>query len=304
MASSRNRTLRVEEQEKKQLLAQCATKKSNMQLSDFTDNVFCEDVLELVDKLPERSVDLLFLDPPYNLTKSFGGSVFRQSTVEKYSAWMRTWFPRLLPALKPTASVYMCSDWRTSGIVQAIVSEHLIVRNRITWQREKGRGAQSNWKNCAEDIWFATVSEEYTFNVDKVKNRRKVIAPYKTKDGKPKDWEETDEGKYRLTFPSNLWNDITVPFWSMPENTEHPTQKPEKLVARVLLASTNEGDVVLDPFAGSGTTAVVCKKLGRTSIAIEVEPDYCALIQKRLQLTEPNSAIQGYNNGAFDSRNA
>ena len=95
-------------------------------------------------------------------------------------------------------------------------------------------------------------------------------------EGEAKDWEEADGVKFRDTCPSNFWGDITVPYWSMPENTPHPTQKPEKLIAKLVLASSNAGDLVFDPFAGSGTTAVVAKKLGRRFVAVEQNPDYCA----------------------------
>lgn len=135
------------------------------------------------------------------------------------------------------------------------------MRNRITWQREKGRGAKANWKNGMEDIWYATNSDQFTFHLDAVKIRKKVIAPYRV-DGKPKDWMESAEGNYRDTCPSNFWDDITIPFWSMAENTAHPTQKSEKLIAKIMLASSSEGDVVFDPFLGSGTTSVVAKNWG------------------------------------------
>ena len=176
------------------------------------------------------------------------------------------------------------------------------VRNRITWQREKGRGASANWKNCSEDIWFATRGADYVFNVQDVMQRKKVIAPYRH-NGEPKDWHDTDEGKYRLTHPSNFWDDITVPFWSMEENTEHPTQKPEKLVAKLILASSRPGDIVFDPFAGSGTTAVTAKKLGRRWVGIEQNPEYCLWAQKRLEKADADSRIQGYKDGCFLSRN-
>src|SRR4029077_10394919 len=106
-----------------------------------------------------------------------------------------------------------------------------------------------------------------------------------------------------LTYPSNLWTDITVPFWSMPENTDHPTQKPEKLVAKLILASSREGDVVLDPFLGSGTTAVTAKKLRRKYIGIEQEEKYCCLAMKRLGMVERMQEIQGYSDGVFWERN-
>ena len=179
-----------------------------------------------------------------------------------------------------------------------------IVRNRITWEREKGRGAKTNWKNNTEDIWFCTTSNEYTFNVDAVKLKRKVIAPYRDKEGKPKDWNEGVDGNFRLTHPSNIWTDITIPFWSMPENTDHPTQKPEKLIAKLMLASSNEGDFVFDPFLGSGTTAVVARKLSRRFSGIEQNEEYCCWASKRLAGASLENSIQGYADGVFWERNS
>ena len=155
-----------------------------------------------------------------------------------------------------------------------------------------------------EDIWFAVNSpKDYYFNVDAVKMKRRVIAPYK-ENGKPKDWQTTAEGNIRITFPSNFWDDIAVPYWSMPENTAHPTQKPEKLIAKLILASSNKGDLVLDPFAGSLTTCVVAKKLDRNYIGIEQNPLYCAWAEKRLSDADKNKTIQGYEDGVFWERNS
>jgi site-specific DNA-methyltransferase (adenine-specific) len=95
-------------------------------------------------------------------------------------------FFRVLPLLKPTASLYVCGDWKSSAAVHRVLDRHVIVRNRITWEREKGRGAKTNWKNASEDIWFATVSDDYCFNVEAVKLKRRVIAPYR-ENGQPKD---------------------------------------------------------------------------------------------------------------------
>lgn len=187
-------------------------------------------------------------------------------------------------------------------IVGPILEEFLTVRSRITWQREKGRGAKANWKNGMEDIWFATVSEEYTFHVEDVKQRRRVVAPYR-ENGRPKDWEETAEGNFRDTHPSNFWDDISIPYWSMAENTPHPAQKPEKLLAKLILASSSEGDLVLDPFLGSGSTAVTAKKLGRRFLGIEQNEQYCIWAQKRLEMAEEDRKIQGYADGVFWERN-
>ena len=134
--------------------------------------------------------------------------------------------------------------------------------------------------------------------------KRRVLAPYRQEDGKPKDWEESDGGRFRMTAPSNFWDDISVPYWSMPENTDHPTQKPEKLLAKLILASSRKGDLVLDPFLGSGTTAVTAKKLQRHFCGMELDPLYCCWAQKRLEHAAADSRIQGYEDGVFWERNA
>jgi len=151
---------------------------------------------------------------------------------------------------------------------------------------------------------LSTASGEYTSNVDEVKLKRRMVAPYTTDRGEPKDREKTERGGSRLTHPSNLRTDISVPFWSTPENTDHPTQKPEKLIAKLVLASSNPGDVVMDPFLGSGTTSVVAKKLGRAYVGIEVDELYCCLAEKRLVLADRDHGIQGYRDGVFWERNS
>ena len=208
----------------------------------------------------------------------------------------------ILPLLKENASVYLCCDWQSSAAVYTVLKDHFHIQNRITWQREKGRGAKHNWKNGLEDIWFATRSKDYTFHVEEVMVRRKVIAPYRI-DGQPKDWEDTESGKYRNTYPSNFWDDISIPYWSMAENTAHPTQKPEKLLAKLILASSKEGAVIFDPFLGSGSTSVTAKKLGRHYIGVEQNEQYCVWAEKRLETADSDPSIQGYADGVFWERN-
>lgn len=273
-------------------------------LDDILDVTVHQECQTAIAHLPAACIDLLILDPPYNLRKDFNGRLFQPRSPADYLAWFATWLVPLKRLLKATASVYVCADWQSSAIVYPLLTEHFTVRNRITWEREKGRGAKTNWKNASEDIWFCTVSDRYTFNVEAVKLRRRVIAPYRDRHGAPKDWQDSRQGRFRLTHPSNLWTDISVPFWSMPENTDHPTQKPEKLIAKLVLASSQAGDVVLDPFLGSGTTSVVAKKLERHYIGIEANRGYCCLAEKRLALVEDDRRIQGYNGGYFWERNS
>src|SRR5215216_4538188 len=253
---------------------------------DVRDRLLCQDVFTALPNLPDRCVDLMFADPPYNLTKSFNERKFRKTSLDEYAEWLDSWLAGTVRILKPTASIYICGDWRCSAAIHRVGEKYLIPQNRITWEREKGRGAKSNWKNCSEDIWFFTRSEDYYFNVDAVRLKRQVIAPYTDQNGAPKDWTETEDGRFRLTHPSNLWTDLTVPYWSMPENTDHPTQKPEKLLAKIILASSKSGDLVFDPFNGSGTTTVVAKKLGRHYLGVELDEIFCCYAQKRLDLAE------------------
>jgi site-specific DNA-methyltransferase (adenine-specific) len=276
---------------------------STVTVDEVRDRVLCQDVFTALPQLPDRFVDLMFADPPYNLTKTFNDRRFRKTTVDQYAEWLDSWLSQTVRLLKPTASVYICGDWESSAAIHRVGEKYFIPRNRITWEREKGRGAKSNWKKCAEDIWFFTVSDDYHFDVDAVMLKRQVIAPYTDPNGAPKDWEETDNGRFRLTHPSNLWTDLTVPYWSMPENTDHPTQKPEKLLAKIILASSRPGDLVFDPFNGSGTTTVVAKKLGRHYVGVELEDKYCCFAQKRLDLADRDRSIQGYADGVFWERN-
>ncbi len=262
----------------------------------------CGDTFNVLKKMPDESIDLLIVDPPYNLDKDFHGNGFKKSSTESYANYTEEWINAVKKKLKKTASIYVCCDWKSALSIGQVLENNFILRNRITWQREKGRGAKANWKNSMEDIFFATVSDDYTFNLDAVKQKKKVIAPYK-ENGKPKDWLEDENGKYRYTCPSNFWDDIAIPYWSMPENTAHPTQKPEKLIAKLILASSNKGDLVVDIFAGSGTTGVVAKKLDRNFINIEQNLLYCAWGEKRLLDARENKQIQGYENGIFYERN-
>lgn len=303
MKAARNKTIDFSVEEGKPYLSRCVRLSDRAALSEITDKTILGDSFSTLPLLPEGFVDLLVVDPPYNLSKKFGGSRFKRLSDEDYAAYTERWVKAVLPVLKPSASVYVCCDWESSLAVGTVLKKYFHIRNRITWQREKGRGAQKNWKNGMEDIWFATVSDDYAFHLDRVKMRRRVMAPYKT-DGVPKDWEKTPKGNFRDTCPSNFWDDLSVPYWSMAENTAHPTQKPEKLLAKIILASSDPGDFVLDPFLGSGTTSVTAKKLGRHFCGIEQNEQYAVWAEKRLSLAEENPAIQGYEDGVFWERNS
>ncbi|MFV0625994.1 MAG: DNA-methyltransferase [Alphaproteobacteria bacterium] len=300
----RNKTIQLSPKEITALSKGALVLSENTKVSDLENQIIFQDSFKALKFIPDESIDLIVVDPPYNLTKTFSSTIFKESDNKEYKKWLDKWLKETYRILKANGTIYICSDWKTSISIPDIAGKYFLLQNRISWEREKGRGALNNWKNCLEDIWFFTKSKEYKFNLDAVKVQKNVIAPYRDKDGKPKDWVEVGEEKFRYTSPSNIWTDISIPFWSMPENTPHPTQKPEKLIAKLILASSDENDLVFDPFLGSGTTAVVAKKLNRKFLGIEREKEYVAVAFKRLEMAEKEKSIQGFEGGIFKSRNA
>lgn len=299
----RNRTLLCTDEEMVTLTRDFVHVSSAVALSDIEGRLLVGDFLELARYLPSEFVDLLILDPPYNLSKNYDGYLFKRKEQDEYSSWFERIVDLLDPMLRPDATIYVCADWRTSTLVFPVLDSRFRVRNRITWEREKGRGAKTNWKNNTEDIWFCTKSDRYYFDVDAVKLKRRVLAPYRV-EGVAKDWAQERDGNYRLTHPSNIWTDLTVPFWSMPENTDHPTQKPEKLIAKLILASSKKGSFVFDPFLGSGTSVVVAEKLQRRWCGVDINDRYLCWAHKRVSDAREDPTIQGYEAGVFWERNS
>ena len=302
--AERNRTLTILPQEEEVLKKNIETLETVSRSKDFINKTVNANLMDVLPLIPDGFANLIIIDPPYNLTKDFNGMKFNAMKDDRYEAYLDSWLPLVCKKLSSSGSLYLCGDWKCTSALQRALEKNLTVINRITWQREKGRGARQNWKNGMEDIWFAVKNPaDYYFNVDAVKIKRKVIAPYKI-DGKPKDWDEGEDGNFRLTYPSNFWDDISIPFWSMSENTDHPTQKSEKLYAKLILASSRPGDIVFDPFLGSGTASVVAKKLGRNYCGIELNYEYCMFAAKRLLMAGDNKEIQGYRDGIFWERNS
>lgn len=278
MSSTRNKTIQVSSEEREELSQKILIGYSE----DIIDKIICGDCLKLLDDIPNEFFDIIFLDPPYNISKQYGDSKFGKKNDEAYRKWVESWMVKVVSKLKQSGSLYCCCDWRCSYIFHEVLNKYLVVKNRITWKRDKGRGAKKNWKNNCEDIFFCVANpDNYFFDVESVKVKKEVIAPYR-QNGVAKDWTEDENCRYRMTYPSNIWTDLVVPFWSMAENTPHPTQKPEKLLERIILASCPKGGIVFDPFLGSGTSAVVAKRLDRNFVGIEKEMDYCLIAQKRL----------------------
>lgn len=298
--ASMNRTITLTEEERYTYKDYISNK---FELNE--NSVICGDFFEINSQIPDKYVDLILIDPPYNITKKYGENTFKAMSDDEYFNYVLKIFKHCLRVLKDNGTMYVCGDWKTSYIQRKALEylenqEICDVINRITWSRDKGRGANNNWKNNIEDIYMVVKDKNnYTFNIDAVKMKKTVLAPYKDKNGNNKDWQDDGEGAYRMTCPSNIWFDITVPFWSMAENTDHPTQKSEKLYAKLILASSNKDDIVYEPFAGVFTGCVTAQKLERNWFGVEYENEYCLLGQKRLCLAKINNTIQGYKDGVF-----
>jgi len=268
-----------------------------------------DDCLNSSKYIADESVDLFFLDPPYYISGSKKKNLDlvngdrndwdRQwENKADFYVWTRNWMKLMFKQLKQTGSAYICISWEHSGSFQNILENvGFKVRNRITWKRDKGRGSKNNWKSIHEDIWFVTKSNDYTFNVDEVMERKEVIAPYRDSEGNPKGWKLENGKPIRYTHPGNLWTEFTVPFWSMKEvrsyakskrsknnkYSKHNTQKPLSLVNKCITASSNVGDLVADYFVGSGTTAIAAINCERKAIVMDVNSTCIGMLKCRLE---------------------
>lgn len=273
-------------------------------------NYYNETYENSINYIENNSVDLFWLDPPYFISGNKSNKTEikendrntwdRQwNNKQEYETWINEVLSLAYTQLKSNGSLYICSSWQNSGLIHNSLEKcGFIVQNRITWKRDKGRGNKTNWKSMHEDVFFATKHKtHYTFNIEKVMVEKKVIAPYRNEDGTPKDWWIDENGeKVRLTYPGNLWTEFCVPYWSMNEvksyaktkktpnniHQKHNTQKPKDLVKKCLLASSNENDLVVDYFVGSGTTAIAAKELDRNCIVFDNDKTAIEILKVRL----------------------
>ena len=168
--AGRNRTIALSEEDISRLGPKVLLPGDLTETLSFADVLINGDILSVLSLLPDAFADLVIVDPPYNLTKTFRSTHFSAMSQKDYEDYLRTWFHGVCTKLKPGGSLYLCGDWKCSSSLQRVMEEELTVLNRITWQREKGRGAASNWKNAMEDIWFGVNDpNHYYFDVDAVK---------------------------------------------------------------------------------------------------------------------------------------
>jgi len=221
-----------------------------------------DDSFKILPTIASESVDLVCVDPPY-------GMGFYDWDKIDFVPFTQSWLSECFRILKPTGTMWSFMGWPNIFTFVPLLEQQGIVHleNWVVWARQKGRMSAKHLKSVREDIFHTTKSKVFTWN--NVKILRDVVAPYKV-DGKPKGWFINEEGRrVRWTGLGNVWV-YTAPFWnSKVDKPIHPTQKPIALIERLIQLSSNEGDLVLDPFAGSCVVERACKNLNRRCICIE-----------------------------------
>lgn len=244
--------------------------------------IFQGDAVQVLgDSIADASVDLIFADPPYNIGKVFNGTRDRWPSDEAYLTWCYTWLDLCIKKLKPTGCMYLMAATQNMPFLDIFVRKHLTPVARIVWHYDSsGVQAKKTFGSLYEPILYAVKDKQnYAFNGDSILIEARTGATRKLIDyRKPKPRQYNTH-----KVPGNVWFFPRVRY-RMPEYEEHPSQKPESLMERIIRASSNEGDVVLDPFAGTFTTCVVAKRLRRRSIGIEIDERYVGIGLRRLDI--------------------
>lgn len=247
-------------------------------MSEWLNQVFCEDALEGLARIPDASIDLILTDPPYNLGKDYGNDSDQQS-VAAYLAWTEQWIGKALPKLKPNGSLYIFLTWRFAPEIFVMLKQRMTMMNEIIWDRRVPSmgGSVRSFTSVHDTIGFFVNRKDYYFDLDAVR------IPYDA---------ETKKARSRSIFVGAKWLEVGYnpkDLWSVsrlhrehPERADHPTQKPLEIIERMVKASCPPGGVVLDPFLGSGTTAVAAKRCARQYVGFELNPTYCEVIEQRL----------------------
>ena len=234
--------------------------------------VICGDSLKVLKKIRNKSINLIFADPPYNIGKNFGNNIDKWDNVQGYIDWCKEWLDECFRILKDDGTMYFMSATQHMPYLDIYVSEKYNVLNRIIWAYDSS-GVQSKkmYGSLYEPILMVNKSSKskYTFNYEDILVEAKTGAKRKLID-----YRKTPPQPYNTQkVPGNVWNFSRVRY-KMEEYENHPTQKPEELLKRIILASSNEGDIVLDPFSGSFSTCGVAVKLNRKCIGIDLNEEY------------------------------
>ncbi len=244
--------------------------------------IFWGDALDvLATHIEDASIDLIFADPPYNIGKDFGGVKDRWQSDQSYVEWCYRWIDLCVRKLKPAASMYVMASTQTIPYLDIYIRKHLTILSRIVWYYDSSSmQARRHYGSLYEPILFCVKDKtDYTFNTGEILVEAKTGAVRKLID-----YRKPVPSPYNSKkVPGNVW-EIPRVRYRMPEYEDHPTQKPTALLERIIKASTNEGDTVMDPFSGTFTTSFVARQLGRKSIGIEIHEQYLKIGLRRLEM--------------------
>jgi site-specific DNA-methyltransferase (adenine-specific) len=242
------------------------------------------DSLEVLSgEVPDNSVDLIFVDPPYNIGKNFNGHKDKWATDEDYLNWCNKWIDMCINKLKSNGSMYIMTSTQFMPYFDIFIREKMTILSRLVWFYDSsGVQAKKYYGSMYEPILFCVKNpDNYTFNTHDILVEAKTGAKRKLIDYRKNPPQVYNSEK----VPGNVWEFARVRY-RMDEYENHPTQKPIALLKRIIKASSNVGDIVLDPFSGTFTTSFVAKQLGRNSIGIELQEDYVKIGLRRLQLAK------------------
>ncbi len=225
------------------------------------------DVSELFKEVSDDSIDLIIADPPYNLGKDYGNT-HDLKAFDDYLMFSRKWLSEAFRVLKKTGTLYVFMGVRFISYLYDIMDRELSMtfNSWITWHYTQGMGRKTGFSPRHDDILMFNKTAKFKFNLDAVRVPQKYYR---------------ERNNMRGANPGDVW-DFSHVHYCNENRQDHPTQKPEGLMERMILASSDKGDTVLDPFAGSGTTPRVCQQLDRNCIAFEINPDYVRMIKDRL----------------------
>lgn len=252
-------------------------------LGGDTHKIIYADALVALKTLPDNSVDLIFADPPYNIGKNFNGKIEKWETEEGYLEWCYEWLDLCVQKLKPNGSFYVMTATQFMPYFDIHLRKKLTILSRLVWSYDSsGVQAKKYYGSMYEPILFCVKDKNnYTFNTNDILVEAKTGAKRKLID-----YRKAVPTVYNSEkVPGNVWEFSRVRY-RMDEYENHPTQKPIALLERIIKASSNEGDLVLDPFSGTFTTCFVAKELNRNSIGIELQDEYIKIGLRRLQLAE------------------
>lgn len=240
------------------------------------NKIYNMDCIEWMKLIPEWSIDCIITDPPYWI--SFWNN--ERDKIANFNGFTEAWVKECFRVLRIWWSFYWFMARTNVCEFKSILDKYWSIKNRITRERNKWRWSSKNYKSVKEEILYYVKWKWETRNEQKMLKQH--VVPY-VLDGKPRWWFTNEEWvKCRRTWIGNVWH-YTQPFFKMPENTEHPTQKPELMIERIILTSSNEQDIILDPFMWSWTTAKVANDNNRNFIWFELDKWYREIANKRLE---------------------